>query len=57
MTNSGLAAVNTAADHESVHWEWVAAVVLLCWLVIALVVAAVVGHGIAFGMGNDPDSG
>ena len=37
-------------------WALFAAVVLLGWLLIALVVATVIGHGIAVGAGSDSDS-
>jgi hypothetical protein len=38
-----------------VDWELLLAVVLLSWLVIALVVATVVGHVIAVGTRADSD--
>jgi hypothetical protein len=37
-------------------WELLLTAVLLSWLVIALIVAAVVGHGINVGVGTDSDS-
>jgi|RhiMethySRZTD1v2_1073278.scaffolds.fasta_scaffold254514_3 hypothetical protein len=46
----------TAADHKSVSWELLVAVVLLGWLVMALVIATVVGHGTVLGTGSDSDS-
>lgn len=46
----------SAADHKSVGWELIVAVVLLGWLVIALVIATVVGRGTFLGTGRDSDS-
>jgi hypothetical protein len=39
-----------------VSWELLVAVVLLSWLVIGLVVATVVGYGIAFGTRSNSNS-
>jgi hypothetical protein len=36
-----------------VSWASLATVALLSWLAIALTVGTIVGHGIAFGSGND----
>jgi hypothetical protein len=38
-----------------VNWGLLVTVVLLGWLVIALVVATIVGHGIAAGAGGDSE--
>lgn len=38
---------------DSVSWASLVAIVLLGWLVVALAVGAIVGHGIAFGTGSD----
>jgi hypothetical protein len=46
----------TAPDDESVNWGFLVGVVVVGWLLIALVVATVVGHGIGFSAGSDSDS-
>jgi len=46
----------TATDHENVSWELVVAVLLLGWLVIAFVIAALVGHVTVLGTRGDADS-
>lgn len=43
------------ADDESVSWVPLAAVILLGWLVVALAVGTIVGHGIEFGTRIDSD--
>jgi hypothetical protein len=42
-----------ASDDQSVSWTSLLPVVLLGWLVVALAVGTIVGHGIAFGTGSD----
>jgi hypothetical protein len=41
-----------SADDAHVSWASLLAVVILCWLGIALAVGTIVGHGIAFGTGS-----
>jgi hypothetical protein len=46
-------AVIIPADDARVSWISFLAVLLLCWLGVALAVGTIVGHGIAFGTGSD----
>jgi hypothetical protein len=46
----------TVPDDESVNWGLLGGVEVVGWLLIALVVATVVGQGIGFGAGSNSDS-
>jgi hypothetical protein len=52
IARSADAAVMMSADDAHVSWASLLAVVILCWLGIALAVGTIVGHGIAFGTGS-----
>jgi len=39
----------------AMHWPHVLAICLFGWVVVALTVGTIVGHGIALGASGDPD--
>lgn len=43
------------ADDARMSWASLMAVVLLSWLGVALVTGTIIGHGIAFGTGNNSE--
>jgi len=55
MPSSADAVVMIPGDDRGVSWASDAAVVLLSWLSVALVVGTIVGHGIAFGNRRDSE--
>jgi hypothetical protein len=55
MPPSADAVAMISADDRRMSWAPFAAVVLLGWLSVALVVATMVGHGIALGSRFDSD--